>query len=153
MKFQRRLGLIAIAAALCGIPAAAQSQGATALEGAWSAHITQQNQPPGAAAAFDTLITYSRGGTTVEQNGAPGFGPAVGAWAFKGGSQFVATWIKPIYDPANGSFSGTVRIRAQIRMGSPDEYESDDVVQFFLPNGSPGPSWTSTVTGRRIKAE
>lgn len=153
MKFHRRYGLIAIAATLYNFPAAAQSQGATALEGAWTLHIAQTNQPPEAPAAFDTLIAYSRGGAVVEQNGAPGLSPAVGAWAFKGGSAFAVNLIKPVYAPGTGVFAGTVRIKGTVRMISPDEYESADAVSFHLPDGTQVASWTSVASGRRIKAE
>src|SRR5262245_25345737 len=132
--------------------ARAQGQGANAIQGAWQVEIKQQNPPPGVT-DFQSLITFSAGRTTVEENGAPGFGPAVGTWEFIRSGEFAATWLKPIYNPQTGALQGMVKIRARIQMKSPDEYESRDKVDFYLPDGTLAASWTTVATGRRIKVE
>ena len=129
----------------------AQSHWSTAILGALTIEVDFQNAPPGVN-DFRSFVTYSPGGATVEFNGAPGFSPATGAWEFVRAAEFVATWIKPVYDQT-GAFLGTVKIRGRIQMKSEDEYESRDKIDFILPNGVLAASWTSVVTGRRIKVE
>jgi len=131
----------------------AQSQrGANALLGAWTIDVKLQNAPPGVV-DFRSFITFSTGGTTVENNGSPAVGPATGAWEFLRADEFGATWVKPIYDAQTGNPQGTLKIRARITMKSSDEYESHDKVDFFLPNGTLAVSWTAVETGKRIKVE
>jgi hypothetical protein len=133
-------------------PGQAQSQGANALQGAWSIEVKFQNAPPGVA-DFKSLVTFSAGGTTVEDNGGPGLGPATGAWEFQRAGEFGATWFKPVYDFQTGAFQGTVKIRGRIQMKSVDEYESRDKIDFYLPDGTLAGSWTAVQTGKRIKVE
>lgn len=130
----------------------AQSNGATALEGSWTLEVHQQNPPPGVS-DFRSLITFSAGGATVEASGAPGTGPATGAWQFVRAGEFAVTWLKPIYNVQSGALLGTLKIRGRIRMKSPDEYEGADKLDFFLPDGTLAVSWSSTTRGRRIKVE
>jgi hypothetical protein len=155
MKFNRRFLTAAMAllvSHIAGQLGQAQSQGANALQGAWSIDVKVQNAPPGVV-NFQSFITFSSGGTTVENNGSPGGGPATGAWEFLRADEFGATWFKPIYDSQTGSFQGTLKIRARIQMKSSDEYESHDKADFFLPNGTLAVSWTAVQTGKRIKVE
>jgi hypothetical protein len=155
MTFNRRFLTAAMALLLSNIAGQlgqAQSQGANALQGAWSSELKSQNAPPGVD-GYRSFITFSAGGTTVESNGAPGFGPGTGAWEFVRGGEFAALWIKPIYDFQTGALQGTVKIRARIQMKSADEYESLDTSDFFLPNGTLAVSWTALQTAKRIKVE
>ncbi len=155
MKFKRRF-LTAVMALLvshiAGQPGQAQSQGANALQGAWSSELKSQNAPPGVD-GYRSFITFSAGGTTVESNGAPGYGPGTGAWEFLRAGEFAAIWLKPIYDFQTGALQGTVKIRTRIQMKSADEYESRDTSDFFLPDGTLAVSWTAVQTAKRIKVE
>jgi len=127
----------------------AQSYGANAIQGSWVVDIDLQDAPD-----FQSFITYSAGGTTVEYNGAPGgSGPATGTWEFLGAGEFGATWLKPIWNAQTGTLIGTVKIRARIRMISADQYESHDKVEFYLPDGTLAGSNTAVQTGKRIKVE
>ena len=152
----RKRSLLAVAAALLishvsAPPAMAQSQGSTAILGAWTIDVHLENAPPGVT-DFRSFTTYSPGGAVVEANGAPGVGPATGAWEFVRAREFAATLLKPTYDQT-GAFQGTVKIRGRIQMKSEDEYESRDKIDFFLPDGTLAASWTSVVTAKRIKVE
>ena len=155
MKFNRRFLTAAMAllvSHIAGQLGQAQSQGANALEGAWSSELKSQNAPPGVD-GYRTFITFSAGGTTLEYNGAPGFGPGTGAWEFLRAGEFAAIWIKPIYDFQTGALQGTVKIRTRIHMKSADEYESLDTSDFVLPDGTLAVSWTAVQTAKRIKVE
>jgi hypothetical protein len=132
--------------------AAAQSQGANAIQGAWTLEVHQQNPPPGVT-DFRSLITFSAGGSTVEANGAPGSGPATGVWEFVRAGEFAVTWFKPIYDVSTGAFLGTLKIRGLLRMKSIDEYEGSNKLDFYFANGAPPISWTTFTIGKRIKVE
>ena len=156
MKSNRRF-LTALAALLvshiAAQPGQAQSSGATALQGAWSIEVKVQPNPPPGVADFRSFVTFASGGTTVEDNGGPGVGPATGAWEFQRAGEFAATWFKPVYDFQTGAFQGTVKIRSRIQMKSADEYESRDKVDFYLPDGTLAVSWTAVQTAKRIKVE
>lgn len=137
--------------ALLALAAWAEGGGSRELEGAWNIQVTGT---PG----FNSLVTYSASGATVEDNGQPKagpftYGPAVGQWRFDRGNTFLATWIKPIYDAASGALVATVKIRARITMQSRDEYTSEDRVDVYAPNGTLLSSAPATQTGRRIQVE
>jgi len=148
LRFPASLILLTSLAALS--PAWAQSQGSHALEGAWNVQVTANPGAPGPA-NFQTLITFASG-TTIELNGQPGFGPAMGQWKFTGNQTYEATWLKFIYNP-QGQRVGTVKVRAKIRMITEDEYTHDGSVAFYDLNGTLLVSWTDTAKGTRIVVE
>ena len=139
-------------AALSGYsPAFGQSSGCRSIEGAWQVSIKMHNPPPGAV-DFDSLITFV-GSVTIEHNGAPGSGPAIGEWSCDGGNSFRALWLKYIFNPQSGALVGLVKIRGKLKVLSNREYSSEDIVEFYLPNGQLAASWNATETGKRIVAE
>src|ERR671939_407182 len=84
--------------------------------GTWRRGIQSRRLPPWCCSLMQqnlqTLITYASG-TTIEHNGQPGWGPAMGEWKYAGSETFDVTWLKFIYD-LQGQRTGTVKIRAKI---------------------------------------
>src|SRR3954451_12454060 len=156
MNVNRRLLMGLTAFLVCQIvapPGRAQSpQGANALQGAWRNDTKAQNAPPGVD-GYRSFITFAAGGSTVEFNGRPGLGPGTGSWEFLRAGEFVAIWLKPLYDSQTGALQATIKIRSHIRMTSADEYEAHDTSDLFLPDGALAVSWTAIHTGKRIKVE
>ena len=153
MNTRKSLMIFSLAAILlAGRTTMAQSDGEHALEGAWTHHVTPGADAPPGPPVIDTFVTYSAGGTTVEQNGAPGgFGPSVGEWRFARNGEFDVTWMKPIYDPQSGQLVVMVRIRARLRMLSPDHYQSSDITEVYGLDGKLIVSWNATTQGNRIQ--
>jgi hypothetical protein len=64
-----------------------------------------KHAPPGVD-GYRSFITFSAGGTTMEYNGAPSYGPCTGAWEFLRAGEFTAIWLKPIYNFQTGALQG-----------------------------------------------
>ena len=142
------MAVAAVAALSTVSPAYGQSNGCRAIEGAWKVFVDQ----PGETNDFETMVTYT-GGTTVEQNGAPGAGPAVGVYDCEGGRHFRATWHKRIYNRETGALIVIVKIRASGEVTSDEEYTSDDKIDIYTPDGQLIFSTTAKQRGRRIVVE
>jgi len=128
-----------------------QSSGCRALEGAWHVTITDSDPAP-SPGDFVTMITFT-GETTIEHDGRPGWGPAIGAYSCDGGRTFKATWLKHIWDPATGNLLVIVKIRATIKVVSDNEYTSEDTFDIYAPNGTLISNNKATAVGKRIVAE
>lgn len=130
-------------------PAAAQGQGARAIEGVWDITLTN---PPGVRVPTRRIITYHSDGTVYDHAGGNEM-PAQGVWEHAGNGLFEGVWWRFTRDAA-GEITALIRVRSRIRMLSPDEYENEAKIDIFGPaGGAPIGGFTATGRGRRINME
>jgi hypothetical protein len=155
----------AMAVALCGLALAATASaqiedwdfGARRLEGSWKVQVTLKNCGTGApmGPAFDSLLTFARGGTMTESTASPAFFPAVrgpghGVWSNSYGHHaFKAVTVA--YITLNGALQRTQTIRQTIVVNDADSFTSTATVNFVFADGSPAINACATATGQRIE--
>jgi hypothetical protein len=129
----------------------AQSRGANALVGAWDVTTTNLDgiRPPGLPVISRRLITYSDGGTVLDNSGLPGEMAAEGVWEYAGANTFEGTWVRLLRD-VQGQLVGTNRVRSRIHVITEDEYENEAKIDIFNLAGMTLFSWRATGVGRRI---
>lgn len=162
----RRLALLVMAAAAVLVAPAhavfAQSSGAT-LEGVWVVEVTLRNCDTGAplGPSFNSLVTFTRGGTVIEASGALGFAPgqrpgAHGTWAHDGGRRYAQRMISLILfttppGPGPGFEAGWQTIDQVVELLDADHMESEGGNWFYRSNGELYRTGCSTATGQRFK--
>lgn len=105
------------------------------LVGTWSIHIPTSE---GGAPPFNALQAFHDGGTFTESSDlliTQTEGPAFGVWKRNGG-HYTLTFQLFVFDPDKKESVGMVRVRANIRMLSRDEFVADSVVDFIAPDGT-----------------
>lgn len=109
--------------------------GANALDGSWNVAVTsaQPGPPP-----FAEMMTFTAGGGIIESNNL--FPPAAaspghGSWRYEGDQNFSFTFIKFLFDPATGQFTGTLKVTGTITATGKNSWEGPATVETFDPNG------------------
>jgi hypothetical protein len=144
---------LVLAAAVFAGTASADPVGARSLVGSWNVHVSLPNPPSGLPPESDKLILFGSDGTTIESNGEPGFGAAIGQWAYAGNQRFDVTWLKQIRNPANGALLVIVKIKNKHIMQSDREFSGITVAEIYSPDGKLLLSFEGTVSGKRIEVE
>ncbi|MEQ1924010.1 MAG: hypothetical protein ABL952_16005 [Pyrinomonadaceae bacterium] len=108
---------------------------APSIIGSWNCLIASSDT---GLPAFEALQTFGAEGTFIETSsllGMGGEGPAHGVYQrFKRG--YVLTFELFVFDPATGESVGRVRVRASIRMTSPNDFTAATAVDFIEPDGT-----------------
>jgi len=155
-----------LAAGVCGLALAttafAQVEdwdfGARKMEGSWKVQVTQRNCSTGVALApaFNSLLTFARGGTLMESTASPAFFPAVrgpghGVWSHSNHHRtFKAVSVAHI--TLNGALAKTQTITQTIVFGDdPDSFNSTATILFVPADGSPAINGCATAVGQRIE--
>lgn len=106
--------------------------------------------------AFDSLLTFARGGTVTESTASPAFFPAVrgpghGVWSNTYRYRtFNAVTVAHI-TMNGGVLQRTQTIRQAIVVGDTDSLTSTATVNFVFADGSPQVNACATATGQRIE--
>jgi hypothetical protein len=133
---------ILVATAAAGVVSAAGKHGAAPgkrLAGTWMSNVTLENPPPGVAASFQALNTFTRGGEVLvsSSQGLPAQRSlAQGDCERTGERSFECsfTWFR--FDAA-GNPIGTQRVRRSMTLGPDDDtFTSTDVIEIIAPNGA-----------------
>ena len=128
------------------------------MEGSWTTQVTQRNCATGVALgpAFDSLLTFSRGGTLLESTASPAFfpsvrGPGHGVWSNAYSHHtFKAVFVAQV--TLNGVLTRTQTVRQTIVVGNdPDSFTATASVTFVFADGSPTINGCATATGKRIE--
>jgi hypothetical protein len=124
------------------------------LEGAWvvtvSAVVPPGGTPPPSRTAY---LSFARGGVAILYERQAAFvNPAYGVWEHVRGNDFAFTVITDAFD-STGNLLGTVKIRNQISVNSPDEFASVGNLEVRDPAGNLLFSRCATARGERIKVE
>lgn len=150
--------VVLIALAATGISTMSASAGADAsgnhLVGAWLLSVDRGPSLP----ALKALQTYTKGHGVVQiANGGTALSPAHGAWQRITGRTYATTVMFFRYDPANGTYLGTVKLRHTLELSSDGQsYSGVSVPEFRDPAGNllPGSNTRrDAVTATRINAE
>jgi hypothetical protein len=138
-------------AALTAMPALAESEGSTGLEGAWLVDVTPDT---GTIAPHQVLTLYTKGGgvAAISDNSPNSGSTGFGAWQSAGENKFLQIFELFTFDTA-GQFAGILRIRS---VSSIDETRDNMTGQAhidFQPPGAPTffPAGTTHFTASRIK--
>jgi hypothetical protein len=132
--------------------------GARRLEGSWKVQVTQRNCGTGVALApaFNSLLTFARGGTLMESTSSPAFfpsvrGPGHGVWSHTNRHRtFKAFSVAHI--TLNGVLTRTQTITQTIVFGDdPDSFDSTATIQFVPADGSPAINGCATAVAQRIE--
>lgn len=151
--------LIALAATGLGAISASAGEGehgqSNQLVGSW---MVSANRGP-SLPALKSLQTYTRGRGVVEiaNGGAGARSPSHGAWDRVAGRTYATTVVFFRYDPGNGAYLGTVKIRHTLEL-APDgqSFTGVAVPELRDPAGTLLPGSNSrrdTVAGERINVE
>jgi hypothetical protein len=154
-----------MAAAVCALALATTASAqvedwdfhARKLEGSWKVQVTLRNCATGAAVApaFNSLLTFARGGTVTESTSSPAFFPAVrgpghGVWSNTYHHHaFSAVTVAHI--TLNGALQRTQTIRQTIVVDDSNSLTSTATVNFVFADGSPEVNACATATGTRIE--
>jgi len=137
-----------------GPPGATQSS-AEAIVGSWTVSVNRgPSLPP-----LKSLNTFTTSGGFVEiaNGGATARSPSHGAWTRIGDRFYLYTTIFFRYDPANGAYLGTVKLRHRIELSADSQsYAGFSTPEFRDPDGNLLPGSNSRrdpVSGERINVE
>jgi len=128
------------------------------LEGTWVVTVTQHDCSSGTpiGVPFESLLTFSLGGTLTETTSNPMFfpalrGPGHGVWNRTGWHTYHASSLAFI--TMSGALAKTQKITQTIDMGAdPDSFVATDAsVQFFDPAGNLLVTGCASATGKRFE--
>jgi hypothetical protein len=144
-------------------PAAAQGNGARAIEGVWSMTLTLRDCATGNALGppFRTLLTFHSGGTLSESPGTTQFAPGQrsaghGVWSSTGGQTFTARFVAmivfdtPPAPPAPGFQAGWLVVGSNFTVVDPTRLTITATAQFFDINRNLYRSACPTGTAERF---
>jgi hypothetical protein len=140
---RRRILILAVAllALVATLTTTAQASRASAasdsrsLVGTWLFDVPETE---GGTPAFQSLLTFHKGGTLTEVSAELGLGfqgPAQGVWQ-KRGNQYVATFQTWVFNGDTGVVEGRVQIRARFHKTSRDSFEGWTVIDFIELDGT-----------------
>jgi len=149
------LVVILVLAAQTGAQTSGQNAMSRRIEGTWLIEVTDRNCQTGAAiSTIPALHTFLAGGSMLSD---PAVIPAAlrtghGVWEHVGGQSFTNTIVLFRFNPANGTYAGTVTIRRDIELGeNSDEITSTDTAEAADPNGNVIETRCATTIGRRLE--
>jgi hypothetical protein len=176
-KVSRLLSTVAVALALAGGSAVAQSEqspSTKSLQGTWFVRVTLRNCATNASlGSVDSLVTFHRGGTISESTSSPAFsigqrGPGHGNWALAEGRRFSQRMVAlinfdtspnlpgtPGFDPSlpvsPGFYAGWSIVTHSVELVDEDHAISSGTNEFFKADGTSYRSGCSTAVAMRFE--
>ena len=132
------IALVALVATLTSTAQASRASAASdsrSLVGTWLFDVPETE---GGTPAFQSLMTFHKGGTLTEVSAELGLGvqgPTQGVWQ-KRGKQYVATFQTWVFNGDTGVVEGRVQIRARFNKTSRDSFEGWTVIDFIDLDGN-----------------
>jgi hypothetical protein len=108
-------------------------------EGTWIIDVTRVNPPPGGAAAFKSLMTFTRGGGLLETSntGTALRGPAQGQWDRIDGRLFATSMVFFRFNPQTGVFLGIGKVNRTMRLSQDGQtFVGVSVLELYDPEGN-----------------
>ncbi len=138
-----------------GIPAAAQGDAASRLEGAWRAQLTVRDCQTGVALrTFPAIFTFAKGGTVTYTTAGqlPSlFTPGLGVWHHLDNHTYSAVTEVFGFSPA-GTFTQTHRLTRLIQLSTDADAFTDTVaLQIFAANGDLIATGCATTVASRME--